>query len=68
MALTRRTARSPTDHAMTPHMVVQGMPVYADPLDIAVVPASRLVTILEFLSEPDQDRIIRAIDEMISRA
>ena len=47
---------------------MQGLRVYADPLDITVVPASRLTTILEILSEPDQDRIIGAIDEMISRA
>jgi toxin CcdB len=49
-------------------MTVQGQTVYADPLDIATVPASRLGDVLEILPESDQDRIIRTIDEMISRA
>ena len=49
-------------------MTVQGQTVYADPLDIATVPVSRLHDILEILADSDQDRIIRAVDELISRA
>ncbi len=61
-----RTA--PADHPLTPHLTVQGRAVYADPLDIAALPAKRLRDVLEVLSENDGHRIIRAIDEMISQA
>lgn len=52
----------------TPDMTVKGQTVYGDPLDIATVPVSRLRDVSEILSEGDQDRIIRAIDQMICRA
>ncbi len=42
----------PGDHSLTPHMLVQG----------------RLVDPVETLAEADQDRIARAMDEMLSRA
>jgi toxin CcdB len=42
--------------------------VYANPLDIATVAFSRLGEVLEILADRDQDRIIRCIDEMVSRA
>jgi toxin CcdB len=67
MPLLRLGYRAPPDHPLTPHMTVQGQTVYADPLDVAAVPASRLRDILEILQDSDQDRIIRAIDEMVSR-
>jgi hypothetical protein len=44
------------------------MTVYADPLDIATAPAQRLGEVLLVLPESDQDRIIRSVDEMLSRA
>jgi toxin CcdB len=59
---------APPDHPLTPHITVQGLSFYADPLDIAAVPVSRLGEIVDILAESDQDRIIRALDEMISRA
>lgn len=58
----------PGDHPLTPHMLVQGRLVYANPLDVATVPASRLGDPVETLAEADQDRIARAVDEMLSRA
>jgi toxin CcdB len=68
MALVHPGSGSPPDHPLTPRITVQGRSVYADPLNIATVPARRLTTMLEVLADADQDRIIRAIDEMISRA
>jgi len=59
---------SPKDHALTPHMTVRDDLVYANPLDIVTVPASRLGAPIEILQEADQDRILRAVDEMLSRA
>lgn len=49
-------------------MMVQGQAVFANPFDITTVPTARLKDVLEILSEPDQDRVIRAIDDLISRA
>jgi toxin CcdB len=68
MPLLRLGYRAPPDHPLTPHITVQGQTLYADPLDIATVPMSRLGEVFEILSESDQDRIIRAVDEMVSRA
>jgi toxin CcdB len=62
------TASNPQDHPLTPHMTVQGSLVYANPLDLATVPANRLGDPVGTLAEADQDRIIRALDEMPSRA
>jgi toxin CcdB len=68
MPLVRRGEGAPPDHALTPHLVVQGHAVYANPLDIATVPAARLKYVLAILPDGDQDRIMQAIDEMASRA
>ena len=68
MARVRCGYGAPPDHPLTPHLTVQGLAVYANPLDIATVPASRLANLLVVLPESDQDRIIRAIDEMVNRA
>ena len=68
MALALSGFGAPADHPLTPRITVQGQSVYADPLNIATVPSKRLTAVLEVLPEADQDRIIRAIDEMISRA
>jgi len=68
MPLIRRDNAAPPDHAMTPHLTVRGEDVYANPLDLATVPAARLKDILAILPDRDQDRIIQAIDEMVSRA
>lgn len=59
---------SPPDHALTPHIKVQGQVVYANPLELATVPSARLGRVLEILVEAYQDRIVQAIVEMISRA
>jgi toxin CcdB len=67
MALVRVSPGSPTDHPLTPRITVQNQTVYANPLNIATVPLRRLTDMLEVLPESDQDRIVRAIDEMISR-
>lgn len=68
MPLIRTRYGSPPDHPLTPHILMQGQIVYANPLDIATVPVSRLGDVLEILLDPDQNRIIRSIDEMVSRA
>jgi toxin CcdB len=68
MALVHPGFGSPPDHPLTPRITVQGQSVYADPLNIATVPVRRLTALLEVLPDADKDRIIRAIDEMISRA
>ncbi|HEY4174639.1 MAG TPA: CcdB family protein [Rhodopila sp.] len=60
--------RAPPDHPLTPYLTLQGVTVYADPLDIATAPVQRLGEVLQILPESDQDRIIRAVDEMLSRA
>lgn len=59
---------APRDHPLTPHLTVQGQTVYANPLNLATIPVATLKQVLEVLPERDQDRIIQAIDEMISRA
>ena len=38
MTLIRRTATSPPDHPITPHLTVLGVPVFANPFDIVTVP------------------------------
>ena len=68
MPLNMRRAASPPDHPLTPHMTVQGEAVYANPLDIATIPATRLGNALGVLDETDQDRVMRALDELTSRA
>jgi toxin CcdB len=68
MPLIRRGDRAPRDHPLTPHFVIQTQAVYADPLNLATVRADRLKIVRELLSDRDQDRVIRAIDEMISRS
>ena len=68
LPLVRCSPRSPPDHALTPHIRVQGQTVYANPLELATVPVTRLGKLLEILQETDQDRVIQALDEMISRA
>jgi toxin CcdB len=68
MALMHRGATPPSDHSLTPHLTILGIPVYPDPLNIATIPSSRLSVPLAILPEADQARIITAIDELISRA
>lgn len=67
MALATVGPGAPSDHALSPHFIVQGQTVYADPLNIATLPRRILGPELEVLGDAAQDRIIRAIDEMISR-
>lgn len=62
------TSRAPPDHPLTPRLLVDGHDVFANPFDLATVPASRLGEAVAILSERDQDRIIRAVDELVSRA
>lgn len=68
MPLVRRDRQAPPDHPLTPHLLVQDHAVYANPLNIATVAAARLKDLLEILPEVDQNRIIQAIDEMMSQA
>ena len=68
MALVRVGPKSSRDHALTPHLAVQGESVYANPLNMTSLMAGRLTNVLEVLSEHAQDRIILAIDARISRA
>jgi toxin CcdB len=67
MALRMVGPRAPRDHDLTPHFTVQGRRVYAEPMDIATVPPRLLGPVLEVLGDNDQDRVIRAVDELISR-
>ena len=67
ITLTHRGQMPPPDHGFTPHLVVLGVQVYVDALDIATVPVTRLGPSLAILPEADQGRIITAIDELIAR-
>ena len=62
------TAASPPDHPLTPRLQVQGQDVFANPFDVATLPATRLGPLSCILPESDQDKIIRALDELVSRA
>lgn len=56
------------NHSLTPHLVVLKQVVFADVLNMATLFKARLGAPLVSLAESDQDRIVQAIDEMISRA
>ena len=66
--LPRVGQNSVRDHALTPRLMVLDQAVFADVLNIATLPSARLRRSLLVLDESDQDRVIQAIDEMISRA
>ncbi len=68
MALTTRGGKAPPDHPLTPHMTVQGQALYANPFNMATVPALVLKTPVDVLADADQDKVIRALDELVSRA
>ncbi|WP_376089547.1 CcdB family protein [Roseomonas sp. CCTCC AB2023176] len=68
MPLVRVGPRSPPDHALTPRMTVLGETVYANPFDVATVPKERLGTTLALLDDAQGDAVVRALDELISRA
>ena len=68
MALSLRRGTAPPDHALTPHRLVQGQALHANPFNIATVPASVLNSPRALLDEAGQDKVIRALDELISRA
>ncbi|AFW02845.1 CcdB cytotoxin-like protein [Gluconobacter oxydans] len=68
MPLVRRSGSAPPNHPLTPHLHVEGEEVFANPFDLATVPTSRLGAIVGVLPEHDQDMIIRALDELVSRA
>lgn len=68
MPLVRRSAGKPADHPLTPHLNVEGEDVFANPLDLATIPVERLGTVLCVLPETQQDVIVRALDELVSRA
>lgn len=44
MSLVRRSGAEPPDHPLTPHLHVEGEDVFANPFDLATVPAARLGT------------------------
>lgn len=68
VALPWAADRAPEDHPLTPRLTVLGERVFADPLNIATIPARRLGDPVTTLDEASADAIVRAIDEMISRA
>ena len=68
MALSVRRGISPPDHPLTPHLTVQGQAVYANPFNIATVASDLLKSPVTLLDEADQDKVIRALDELVSRA
>ncbi|MEE8663146.1 MAG: CcdB family protein [Acetobacter sp.] len=68
MPLVKRSGSAPPNHPLTPHLHVEGEEVFANPFDLATVPAARLGAVVGVLAEPDQDMIIRALDELVSRA
>ncbi len=63
-----QAATSTPNHALTPHLFVCGQWVIANRLELTTIASKRLTEILAIISDPDQERIIRAIDEMISQA
>ena len=68
VALNVRRQGSPPNHRLTPHIMVQGQAVYVNPFDIATLPSRRLSESLGVLDEPEQDKVIGALDELVSRA
>lgn len=69
MPLVRRSSGSaPPDHPLTPHLEIEGENVFANPFDLTTIPAARLGSAVGVLAERDQDMIIRALDELVSRA
>ncbi|WP_130731064.1 CcdB family protein [Komagataeibacter xylinus] len=68
MPLVRCSGSAPPDHPLTPHLLVDGEDVFANPFDLATVPAARLGAAVGVLTESDQEAIIRALDELVSRA
>ena len=68
MPLVRQSGSAPPDHPLTPHLHVEGEDVFANPFDLATVPTARLGPAVGVLTERDQDMIIRALDELVSRA
>jgi len=68
LPLVRRSSNAPPDHALTPHLTVEGQDVFANPFDLATVPTNRLGPALAMLPEHDQDMLLRALDEVVSTA
>jgi hypothetical protein len=68
LALVGCGPRGPAEHPETPHMLIEGVPVYLNPLNTATLPADRLGKPICMLPEPEQDKINAAIDEMLGRA
>lgn len=68
LPLVRRSPNAPPDHPLTPHLTVDGHDVFANPFDLATVPASKLGPVLGVIPERYQDVLVRAIDELISTA
>ncbi|WP_046899440.1 CcdB family protein [Gluconobacter oxydans] len=64
----RKSGSAPPDHPLTPHLRVDGEDVFANPFDLATVPAAQLGTAVGVLPDRDQDTIIRALDGLVSRA
>lgn len=67
MPLVRRSGSAPPDHPLTPYLHVEEEDIFATPFDLATIPAARLGTAVGVLAERDQDKIIRALDELVSR-
>lgn len=68
MPLIRRSSNTAPNHPLTPHLHIAGEDVIADPFDLAAIPVTKLGKMIDILSERDQDTIIRALDELTSRA
>ncbi|WP_239479450.1 hypothetical protein [Lichenicola cladoniae] len=68
MALNSVKGSAPPDHPLTPRLVVRGHSVYACPFDTATIPAFRFTEALETLADIDQDKVIPALDEFVTRA
>jgi toxin CcdB len=66
--LIRRSSNTAPDHPLTPHLHIAGEDVIADPFDLATIPVAKLGPMIDILPERDQDAIIRALDELTSRA
>ena len=62
------TNAAPPDHPLTPRPMIEGQEVFANPFDIATIPSKRLGPPVLVLTERDQDKISRALDELVSRA
>lgn len=69
LPLIERAAFAAEEHWLTPLVTVEGRQLVANPFDIATIPLARLgPPVASLADEESSARLLRAIDEFISRA